>query len=203
VAEEGVVIAHLGVRSGWNTCNRTGDDTMTDEKMALLELMQKSGGSDFLKELAQTVLQRLMEFEVEGLTGAARHERSESRITHRNGYRERGLDTRLGSLELRIPKLRQGSYFPCFLEPRKTAEQALVAVIQEAWIKGISTRKIDDLVQTMGLSGISKSQVSSLCQEIDERVKGFLNRLITGEWAYLWPPTSRCARADGWCRLPL
>jgi putative transposase len=186
VAEEGVVIAHLGVRSGWNTCNRTGDDTMTDEKMALLELMQKSGGSDFLKELAQTVLQRLMEFEVEGLTGAARHERSESRITHRNGYRERGLDTRLGSLELRIPKLRQGSYFPCFLEPRKTAEQALVAVIQEAWIKGISTRKIDDLVQTMGLSGISKSQVSSLCQEIDERVKGFLNRLITGEWAYLW-----------------
>src|SRR3954453_3247644 len=159
---------------------------MTDEKMALLELMQKSGGSDFLKELAQTVLQRLMEFEVEGLTGAARHERSESRITHRNGYRERGLDTRLGRLELRIPKRGQGSYFPYFLEPRKTAEQALVAVIQEAWIKGISTRKIDDLVQTMGLSGISKSQVSSLCQEIDERVKGFLNRLITGEWAYLW-----------------
>src|SRR3954452_23333155 len=107
---------------------------------------------------------------VRGLTGAARHERSESRITHRNGYRERGLDTRLGSLELRIPKLRQGSYFPCFLEPRKTAEQALVAVIQEAWIKGISTRKIDDLVQTMGLSGISKSQVSKLCKDIDERV---------------------------------
>ena len=87
---------------------------------------------------------------------------------------------------MRIPKLRQGSYFPCLLELRKTAEQALVAVIQEAWIEGISTRKIDDLVQTMGLSGISKSQVSSLCQEIDERVKGFLNRLITGEWAYLW-----------------
>src|SRR3954453_174670 len=109
---------------------------MTDEKMALLELMQKSGGSDFLKELAQTVLQRLMEFEVEGLPGAARHERSESRITHRNGYRERGLDTRLGSLELRIPKLRQGSYFPCFLEPRKTAEKEAVAVFPEGGRQG-------------------------------------------------------------------
>jgi putative transposase len=159
---------------------------MTDEKMALLELMQKSGGGDFLKELAQTVLQRLMEFEVEGLTGAARHERTEGRVTYRNGYRERGLETRLGALDLRIPKLRQGSYFPAFLEPRKTAERALVAVIQEAWIQGISTRKIDDLVQAMGMSGISKSQVSSLCQEIDERVKSFLNRPIAGEWAYLW-----------------
>ena len=128
---------------------------MTDEKMALLELVQKGGAGDFLKELAETALQRLMEFEVENLTGAAKHERSESRITHRNGYRERGLDTRLGALELRIPKLRQGSYFPAFLEPRKTAERALVAVIQEAWIQGISTRKIDDLVQAMGMSGIS------------------------------------------------
>ena len=103
-----------------------------------------------VKELAQTVLQRLMEFEVEGLTGAAKHERSESRITHRNGYRERGLETRLGALDLRIPKLRQGSYFPAFLEPRKTAERALVAVIQEAWIQGISTRKIDDLAARTG-----------------------------------------------------
>ena len=99
------------------------------------------------------MLQRLMEFEVESLTGAARHERSESRITQRNGYRERALDTRLGALDVRIPKLRQGSYFPAFLEPRKTVERALVAVIQEAWIKGISTRKIDDLVQAMGMTG--------------------------------------------------
>src|ERR671939_2197574 len=94
---------------------------------------------------------------------------------------------RMGLLDLRIPKLRQGSYFPGFLEPRKTAERALVAVIQEAWIQGISTRKVDDLVQAMGMSGISKSQVSTLCQEIDARVHGFLNRRLEGEWPYLWP----------------
>src|SRR4030095_16576726 len=110
-----------------------------------------------LKDRVETVLQRLMEFEVENLTGAAKHERSESRVTHRNGYRDRGLETRLGALELRIPKLRQGSYFPAFLEPRKTAERALVAVIQEAWIQGISTRKIDDLAQAVGMGGLSKS----------------------------------------------
>jgi transposase-like protein len=154
--------------------------------MALLELLQKSGGGDFLKELAELVLQRLMEFEVEGLIGAARHERSAERINQRNGYRERTLESRLGTLELRIPKLRQGSYFPGFLEPRKTTERALVAVIQEAWIQGISTRKVDDLVQAMGMSGISKSQVSTLCQEIDERVHGFLDRPLEGEWPYLW-----------------
>ena len=101
-------------------------------------------------------------------------------------------------MELEIPKLRQGSYFPCFLEPRKTAEQALVAVIQEAWIKGISTRKIDDLVQTMGLSGhLEEPSCSSLCQEIDKRVKGFLNRLISGEWAYLWLNTAYLKVREG------
>jgi putative transposase len=159
---------------------------MTEERMALLELLQKSGHGDFLKDLAELVLQRLMEFEVEGQIGAAKHERSESRLNHRNGYRERALETRLGTLDLRIPKLRQGSYFPGFLEPRKTAERALVAVIQEAWIQGISTRKVDELVQAMGMSGISKSQVSTLCQEIDTRVHEFLNRPLAGEWPYLW-----------------
>jgi putative transposase len=159
---------------------------MTEERMALLELLQKSGPGDFLKELAELVLQRLMEFEVEGLIGAAKHERSESRLNHRNGYRERAFETRLGTLELRIPKLRQGSYFPGFLEPRKITERALVAVIQEAWIQGISTRKVDDLVQAMGMSGISKSQVSTLCQEIDTRGHEFLNRPLAGEWPYLW-----------------
>ena len=159
---------------------------MTEERMALLELLQKSGPGDFLKELAELVLQRLMEFEVEGLIGAAKHERSESRLNHRNGYRERAFETRLGTLELRIPKRRQGSYFPGFLEPRKITERALVAVIQEAWIQGISTRKVDDLVQAMGMSGISKSQVSTLCQEIDTRVHEFLNRPLAGEWPYLW-----------------
>jgi hypothetical protein len=115
-----------------------------------------------------------------------RHERSAERVSYRNGYRDRSLDTRVGSLQLRIPKLRQGSYFPPFLEPRKTSERALVAVIQEAWIGGISTRRVDDLVQAMGLSGISKSQVSKLCKDIDERVHAFLSRPLTGEWPYLW-----------------
>jgi putative transposase len=159
---------------------------MTEERMALLELLREGGGGDLLKELAELVLQRLMEFEVEERVGAAKHERSESRVTQRNGYRDRTLETRLGTLELKIPKLRQGSYFPGFLEPRRTTERALVAVIQEAWIQGISTRKVDDLVQAMGMSGISKSQVSTLCQEIDERVHGFLNRRLDGEWPYLW-----------------
>jgi putative transposase len=172
---------------------------MTEEKDSLIALLQKSGGGDFLKELAELVLQRLMEFEVEGRCGAARYERSADRLNQRNGYRERALETRLGTLELKIPKLRQGSYFPPFLEPRKTAEQALVAVIQEAWIQGVSTRKVDDLVQAMGMSGISKSQVSKLCEAIDERVGAFLNRRLEGEWPYLYR-TSRCARAGGSCR---
>jgi putative transposase len=159
---------------------------MTDENMAFLERLQKQGGGDFLKELAEAVLDRLMQLDVEGLIGAGRYERSDGRTTHRNGYRERDLETRLGTLELRIPKLRRGSYFPAFLEPRKTAERALVAVIQEAWILGVSTRKVDDLVQAMGMSGISKSQVSKICEEIDGRVHAFLNRRIDGEWPYLW-----------------
>ena len=108
------------------------------------------------------------------------------RLNYRNGYRDRTLDTRLGTLALRVPKLRQGSYFPPFLEPRKMSEKALVAVIQEAWIGGVSIRRVDDLVQAMGLSGISKSQVSKLCKEIDERVQAFLERPLEGEWPYLW-----------------
>jgi putative transposase len=132
------------------------------------------------------VLQILMEADVEGVIGAGRYERSGERTTWRNGYRERTLDTRLGPLNLKIPKLRTGSYFPPFLEARKTAERALVAVIQEAWIAGVSTRRVDDLVQAMGLSGISKSQVSKLCKEIDERVLAFLKRPLSGEWPYLW-----------------
>jgi len=134
---------------------------MTEERMALIELLQKSEDGDFLRSVAEAVLQLLMEADVEGLIGAARHERSAERLNYRNGYRDRTFETRLGPLSLRIPKLRQGSYFPPFLEPRKTAEKALVAVIQEAWIGGVSTRRVDELVQAMGLSGISKSQVSS------------------------------------------
>ena len=159
---------------------------MTEERMALIDLLQKSEEGDFLRSVAEAVLQLLMEADVEGLIGAARHERSAERLNYRNGYRDRTFETRLGPLSLRIPKLRQGSYFPPFLEPRKIAEKALVAVIQEAWIGGVSTRRVDDLVQAMGLSGISKSQVSKLCKDIDERVTAFLERPIEGEWPYLW-----------------
>jgi putative transposase len=159
---------------------------MPDEKMTLFELIQKADSTDFLKELAETTLQRLMEFQVDDLCGASRHERCGERSNYRNGHRARMLETRLGTLDLKIPKLRTGSYFPPFLEARKTGEQALVAVIQEAWIQGVSTRKVDDLVQSLGMSGISKSQVSKLCEEIDGRVNDFLDRPITGEWPYLW-----------------
>src|SRR3954464_12682400 len=159
---------------------------MTEERMALIELLQKSGDPDFLRTVAEGVLQILMEADVEGLIGAGRHERSAERLNYRNGYRDRTFETRLGPLSLRIPKLRQGSYFPPFLEPRRTTEKALVSVIQEAWIGGVSTRRVDELVQAMGLSGISKSQVSKLCKDIDERVNAFLERPIEGEWRNLW-----------------
>ena len=134
---------------------------MTDDRMALVELLQKSGESDFLRAVAEAVLQILMEADVEGLIGASRHERSAERLNYRNGYRERSLDTRLGSLQLRIPKLRQGSYFPPFLEPRKTTEKALVAVIQEAWIGGVSTRRVDELAQAMGLAAALESSAGA------------------------------------------
>jgi putative transposase len=147
---------------------------MTEERTALVELLQKSGDGDFLRAVAEAVLQILMEADVEGLIGAGRHERSGDRLNYRNGYRDRGLDTRLGPLSLRIPKLRQGSYFPPFLEPRKTAEKALVMVIQEAWIGGVSTRRVDELVQAMGLAGISKSQVSKLCKDNQPDDAGFV-----------------------------
>ncbi len=159
---------------------------MTEDRLPLTELLQKAGDSDFLRAVAEAVLQILMETDVEGLIGAGRHERSAERLNYRNGYRERTLDSRLGQLQLRVPKLRQGSYFPPFLEPRKMSEKALVAVIQEAWIGGVSTRRVDDLVQAMGLSGISKSTVSKLCKDIDERVAAFLDRPLAGEWPYLW-----------------
>jgi len=151
-----------------------------------LELLDHAGGEDFLKSLAERVLEQLMEFEVTNRIGADKHERAEGRATYRNGYRERPLHTRLGTLELRVPKLRQGTYFPAFLEPRRLTEQALTAVIQEAWIGGMSTRKVDDLVQALGMTGMSKSQVSALCRDIDERVDSFLNRPLEGEWPYLW-----------------
>ena len=159
---------------------------MTTDMMNLQALVGKSADGDFLREMIGFAAQRLMELEVGGLTGAAFGEKDVDRLAQRNGYRDRDWETRAGTVELRIPKLRKGSYFPGFLEPRRMAEKALTAVIQEAYIQGISTRSVDDLVKAMGMSGISKSQVSRLCEEIDGRVKAFLDRPIEGDWPYLW-----------------
>ena len=159
---------------------------MTDETMALRGLLEKSADATFLREMIGFAAQRLMELEVGEVTGAGLGERSPERLVQRNGYRERDWQTRAGTVELRIPKLRRGSYFPAFLEPRRTAEKALTAVIQEAYVQGISTRSVDDLVRAMGMEGISRSQVSRLCAEIDERVRDFLARPIEGDWPHLW-----------------
>jgi transposase-like protein len=164
---------------------------MTDDRLPLAELLQKAGDGDFLRACAEAVLQLLMESDVEGLIGAGRHERSPERLSYRHGYRDRTLDT-VNSAAVHRPaaapraQAAPGQLLPPFLEPRKMSEKALVAVIQEAWIGGVSTRRVDDLVQAMGLSGISKSTVSQLCQEIDERVTAFLERPLEGEWPYLW-----------------
>lgn len=159
---------------------------MTDDKIALREMLEKGSDATFLREMIGFAAQRLMELEVGDLTGAAHGERSPDRLVQRNGYRDRDWQTRAGTVELRIPKLRRGSYFPAFLEPRRTAEKALTAVIQEAYVQGISTRSVDDLVRAMGMEGISRSQVSRLCAEIDDRVRDFLARPIEGDWPYLW-----------------
>ena len=171
---------------------------MTDETMSLRALIEKAPDADLLREMIGFAAQRLIELEVGELTGAAYGERSAERLSQRNGYRERTWETRAGTVELRIPKLRRGSYFPGFLEPRRMAEKALTAVIQEAYVQGVSTidsgavdpvpqgagprrragRAVDELVKAMGMTSISKSQVSRLCEEIDDRVKAFLDRPI-------------------------
>jgi transposase-like protein len=159
---------------------------MTDMMMDLKELLEKAPDADFLRETIGFAAKRLMEFEVAALTGAAWNEKSDERLVQRNGYRDRDWATRAGMVALRIPKLRQGSYFPGFLHPRRMAEKALTAVIQEAYIQGMSTRSVDALMKACGLTGVSKSQVSRLCAEIDERVQAFLNRPLEGKYRYLW-----------------
>ena len=159
---------------------------MTDPMMRLRSLVEQTPDADILREMISFAAERLMEMEVGGLTGAAYGEKTPARLVQRNGHRERDWQTRAGKVELHIPKLRKGSYFPGFLEPRRMAEKALTAVIQEAYIQGISTRSVDDLVKALGMDGISKSQVSRLCEDIDERVHAFLDRPIEGDWPYLW-----------------
>ncbi len=160
---------------------------MTDMSMKLAELIEKGSDTEVLREMIQFVCQRMMEYDVEGRCNAGLGERKPGeRLAQRNGYREREWETRAGTIPLRIPKLRQGSYFPGFLEPRRTAEKALAAVIQEAYVQGVSTRNVDALVKAMGMSGISKSEVSRLCGEIDEKVTAFRERPIEGDWPYLW-----------------
>lgn len=177
---------------------------MAEDSLPLPELMCKAGVTepqDFLRKALETTARMLMEMEVMQMTGAGLNERSDDRLVHRNGYRPRRWDTRVGSIELQIPKLRQGSYFPSILEPRRRAERALVSVIQEAYVKGVSTRKVDDLVRAMGLEGVDKSMVSRLCQELDEIVHEFRNRPLEGRWLYVWlDATYLKIREDGCVR---
>ena len=127
-----------------------------------------------------------MEVEVCGHIGAQRYERTASRTTYRNGYRPRRWDTRVGTIELEIPKLRRGSYFPSLLEPRRRAERALLAVVQEAYVHGVSTRKVDELVQALGIAGLSKSEVSRICAQLDEHMERFRSRPLEGEFPHVW-----------------
>ena len=144
-----------------------------------------SDESDFLREAVRRFVHELMEEEVTALIGAGRYERSEERTNQRNGVRQRQWDTRTGTFELAIPKLRSGSYFPGWLEPRWRSEQALVTVVTEAYLLGVSTRKVEALVQSLGIAGLSKSEVSRLCAVLDSQVQAFLTRRLDDDYPYV------------------
>ena len=164
---------------------------MAEDRMALLEMLRKAtadGDTDFLREGVRVLAQAVMEAEVTELTGVAKGERNpDARLTHRNGYRERRWDTRVGTIDLAVPRVRDGSYLPSLLDPRRRTERALLAVIQEAYGLGVSTRRVDDLVRALGIEGISKSEVSRICAALDAEVSAFRARPL-GETAcpYLW-----------------
>jgi len=169
--------------------------------MALAELLRKAEMDqdvDFLREGVRALSQAVMEVEVSQHLGAERHERSSDRTGQRNGYRERRWDTRVGTIDLQVPRVRDGSYFPALLEPRRRAERALVAVVQEAYVHGVSTRRVEDLVQALGITGISKSEVSRLCETLDAEVARFRTRPLTSQYPYLWlDATYLKVRQDG------
>ena len=161
---------------------------MTTDRMALVDVLRKGEDpeADFLKEGVRWLMQELIEAEVSAQIGAGRYERSDERTTQRNGYRTRRWDTRVGTLEVAIPKLRAGTYVPRWLEARRRGEQALVAVVAEAYVQGVSTRKVDALVQTLGITGISKSEVSRLCASLDAQTEAFRTRRLDAEYPYVW-----------------
>ena len=162
---------------------------MTEPTIALKEYLNKIGmnkDADFLRQGVELLSQMLMEIEVEHQIGARKHQRTPKRSNYRNGYRERTWETRVGEIELAIPKMRKGSYFPSLLEPRRPAEKALLAVVQEAYLKGVSTRKVDDLLKAMGLTGIDKSKVSRICKELDQAVEQFRQRQLQESYPYVW-----------------
>jgi len=161
---------------------------MTEDTMTFADVLHKGDEApeDFLRQAVQLFVRELMEAEVKAQVGADRFERTTDRVTQRNGYRSRPWDTRVGTLELQIPKLRTGSYFPSWLEPRRRSEQALVSVVAEAYLKGVSTRKVEAVVQTLGIASLSKSEVSRLCEVLDEQVDKFRQRRLDADYPYLW-----------------
>lgn len=175
---------------------------MADElRIGLQELLRKASmesDADLLKEGVRVLSQALMEMEVQEYVGASRHERSPERVGQRNGYRERAWDTRVGTVDPKVPRVRDGGYFPSLLQPRRKAERALSTVVQEAYVHGVSTRKVDELVKALGMTGISKSRVSELCEELDGEVERFRNRPLEGSYPYVWVDATYVkARQDG------
>jgi putative transposase len=173
-------------------------DPLSIGPMKLLRKARMADDVDFLRAGMRVFSEAVMELEVTQHIGAERHARTPDRTGQRNGYRERRWDTRVGTIDLQVPRVRDGSYFPALLDPRRRAEWALVAVVQEAYVHGVSTRRVDDLVQALGIIGISKSEVSRLCETLDAEVARFRTRPLTSQYPYIWlDATDLKVRQDG------